>query len=226
MQLKDFPGENVSTAASYLRGVIVLLKNCKEIPTDLMGLLNEIFASASTEDYSAYVNMLYINHCTSVKIITPLEFIEDAEKNIEGHCSYECSKPSTGNKFAPSEWKPGGGRECGGGRGQGGRSHDGGRGRGKERGGRSKSGKEHSFPQSGKKNRTPPKPGDYHKRKREGSNKFEYWCCWCGEWTNHNKGSSSCPNKPDSGANAAQTPEDEEAGGVAAIGSLVHSGLC
>eukprot|EP00957_Ditylum_brightwellii_P182000 13865693-Ditylum_brightwellii.AAC.1 len=60
--------------------------------------------------------------------MTPLEFIEDAEKEYrlyychekwtaakhdpEGHRSYKCSKPSTGNKFAPSGWKPGGGRGC------------------------------------------------------------------------------------------------------------------
>ena len=197
MRLKDFPGENVSTAASYLRGVILLLENCKEIPTDLMGLLNEIFTSASTADFSAYVNMLYTSHHTSVKIMTLLQFIEDAEKEYrlyyrcekwtaakhdpgsvfyagskdicyncgeEGHSSYECSKPSTRYQFAPFGWKPGGGRGHNGGRGDAGRGRYG-RNRGRGRGG------QRSFPRSGKKNKLPPKPGENHKRKKEGSNK-------------------------------------------------------
>ena len=34
LRMKDIEGENVRTAVSYLKGALLLLKNCAELPTD------------------------------------------------------------------------------------------------------------------------------------------------------------------------------------------------
>ena len=42
LRMKDVPGENVGTVVSYLKGALLLLQNCAAIPTDAMGLLNDV----------------------------------------------------------------------------------------------------------------------------------------------------------------------------------------
>ena len=44
--MKDIPGENVDTLVLYIKGSLLLLKNCTEIPTDIINLLNDIICSA------------------------------------------------------------------------------------------------------------------------------------------------------------------------------------
>jgi hypothetical protein len=43
LRLKDFPGENVETTVSYLKGALMLLSNCGKMPNDIIGLLKDIF---------------------------------------------------------------------------------------------------------------------------------------------------------------------------------------
>ena len=43
--MKEIPGENVDTLISYLKESILLLKNCVELPTYIIELLNDIMYS-------------------------------------------------------------------------------------------------------------------------------------------------------------------------------------
>ena len=51
IRTKDIPGENIGTLVSYLIGSLLLLKNCAELPTDIIGLLNDIMCSAECNDF-------------------------------------------------------------------------------------------------------------------------------------------------------------------------------
>ena len=62
LQLKDGPGKNVCTAVSYLKGALMLLQNCSEIPTNTIGLLNDIMISADCDNFSGFVNLVYYDH--------------------------------------------------------------------------------------------------------------------------------------------------------------------
>ena len=42
VRMKDIPGKNVGIITSYLKGVILLLDNCNSLPTDILGLLNDV----------------------------------------------------------------------------------------------------------------------------------------------------------------------------------------
>ena len=47
--LKDVSGESVCTVVSYLKEALMLLKNCSELTTDAMELLNDIMISADCD---------------------------------------------------------------------------------------------------------------------------------------------------------------------------------
>ena len=49
--MKDIPGENIDTVVSYLKMSLLILKNCSELPTDIIGLLNDIMYSADCTDF-------------------------------------------------------------------------------------------------------------------------------------------------------------------------------
>jgi len=57
--LKDMPGGNVATVVSYLKGALVLLQNCGAIPTDTMGLLNDIMTLADCDNFTEYMKHIY-----------------------------------------------------------------------------------------------------------------------------------------------------------------------
>ena len=46
IRMKYIPDKNVDTLVSYLKGSLLLLKNCAELPTDIIRLLNNIMCSA------------------------------------------------------------------------------------------------------------------------------------------------------------------------------------
>ena len=52
MHLKDIPGKNVATTASYLKGALVLLHNYKAVPTDTLGILNDTLTSADCDEFT------------------------------------------------------------------------------------------------------------------------------------------------------------------------------
>ena len=57
--MKDIPGENVGTIASYLKGVIILLDNCNSLQTDVLGFLNDVMTSADSKFFSEYMQSIY-----------------------------------------------------------------------------------------------------------------------------------------------------------------------
>jgi len=67
--LKDVPGENVCTAVSYLKGVLILLKNYSELPTDTTGLLNDIIISADCDEFSGFMNSVYYDYTQKIRLI-------------------------------------------------------------------------------------------------------------------------------------------------------------
>ena len=57
--LQDIPGEDFSTAASYLKGALLLIQNCCEVLlTDTLGLLNDIMCSASNMNFNGYMKSI------------------------------------------------------------------------------------------------------------------------------------------------------------------------
>ena len=55
LRMKDMPGENVETVISYLKCDLLLLQNCAAIPTDTMGLLDDVMSSVDHEEFKAYM---------------------------------------------------------------------------------------------------------------------------------------------------------------------------
>ena len=44
---------------SYLKGVLLLLKNCSATPTDIMELLNDVMVSADCGEFVEYMKLIY-----------------------------------------------------------------------------------------------------------------------------------------------------------------------
>ena len=59
LRMKDVAGENMSTIVSYLKGALLLLQNCGAIPTDIMGLLNDVMVSADCKEFTSYMKSIY-----------------------------------------------------------------------------------------------------------------------------------------------------------------------
>ena len=57
--MKDVAGENVETLVSYLKGALLLLQNCSALPTDTMGLLNDVMVSADCREFVEYMQSIY-----------------------------------------------------------------------------------------------------------------------------------------------------------------------
>ena len=79
IRMKDIPGENIDTLVSYLKGSLLLLKNCGELPTDIIGLLNDIMCSAECNDFKEYMKAIYFDHKRRIKVVDPLEYLKLAE---------------------------------------------------------------------------------------------------------------------------------------------------
>ena len=62
LRLKDVPRENMYTVVSYLKRVLMLVQNCSCLPTDIMGLLNNIMVLATYKEFSGFMNLIYFNH--------------------------------------------------------------------------------------------------------------------------------------------------------------------
>jgi len=77
--MKDVPGENVGMVASYLKRALALLGNCKCLPTDMMGILNDIFCSVACPNFTYYMKNIYFSHKRNTMVITPLKFCWLAE---------------------------------------------------------------------------------------------------------------------------------------------------
>ena len=76
---EGYTGDNVSTVVSYLKGTVLLLQNFTDLPTDLIGLLHEIIASAKNEDFAAFIKALYFNHKMKTKEVSYATFLNHVE---------------------------------------------------------------------------------------------------------------------------------------------------
>jgi len=79
LRLKDAPGENICTAVSYLKGALMLLQNCSDLPTDTMGLLNNIIISADCDEFSGFMNLVYYNHKRRTRLINHSKYLRLAK---------------------------------------------------------------------------------------------------------------------------------------------------
>ena len=152
LRMKDVAGENVGTVVSYLKGALVLLSNCKCLPTDMMGILNDIFCSAACSDFVDYMKAIYFSHKRGTMVITPLELCALAEmeyRTAYRNGKWTASKSDPDSGFYVDESAGYGGRggrggaggRGGGRRGRGARGGSGGRG---SRGGRTFDGECHN----------------------------------------------------------------------------------
>lgn len=58
LQLRDFDGENVQRASSYLKGTITILKSHDALPHDIENSIFKIFINSSTSDFNSFVSHL------------------------------------------------------------------------------------------------------------------------------------------------------------------------
>jgi len=71
LRMKDVAGENVRTVVSYLKRSLMILQNCGGLPTDIMGLLDEIMCSAECNELSEFMKIVYVNHKRKTDVIEP-----------------------------------------------------------------------------------------------------------------------------------------------------------
>jgi len=83
LRLKDAPGENVCTVVSYLKRALMLLKNSSELPTDTMGLLNDIMISADCDEFSGFMNSVYYDHKGKTRLIDHSEYLRLAKAEYQ-----------------------------------------------------------------------------------------------------------------------------------------------
>ena len=124
VRMKDIPGENIGTIASYLKGVILLLDNCNSLPTDVLGLLNDVMTSAESKVFCEYMQSIYFAHKRKIKEITPREYVEFAEKEyrtLYRDNKWNAVKTDPESSFYTGDKEPRGSR---GGRGNGGRGRN------------------------------------------------------------------------------------------------------
>lgn len=79
LRMKDFPGENVGTVVSYLKGVLLLLENCEAIPMDAMSLLNDVMSSADCQEFTAYMQSIYLASKRDNTVGGYMEYLDSAE---------------------------------------------------------------------------------------------------------------------------------------------------
>ena len=59
LRMKDVPGGNVGTVVSYLKGSLLLLRNCLAIPTDVMGLIQDVMLLVDCDKFTSYMRSIY-----------------------------------------------------------------------------------------------------------------------------------------------------------------------
>lgn len=94
LRMKDIPGEDVSTAARYLKGALLLLQNCCTVlPTDTLGLLNDIMCSEENDEFTGCMKLIYYNHKRKpAKNVNFMKYLRAAESESEYRTLYRCGK--------------------------------------------------------------------------------------------------------------------------------------
>lgn len=206
LKLTDFPGENVSKAASFLRGTLMVLKNCDAAPPNhtLFTLLFSFFKTASTKDFSDYISTLQTNQREGLSKMTLEDLLTKADRYYDS--LYRLNKWVAAKKDPESVFYV--------------------RKKTDENGDSSDLSKVVCFkckalghyankcplkngPKEGHGgkplpvptfDRKPPGKDQPHERVSSSGQK-EFWCGHCSVWCSHKKGDTSCPKyKPPSGA--------------------------
>ena len=60
--MKDVTGENLETVVSYLKGALMLLSSCGKVPTDMLGILPDIFCLAECDKFTSFMSIVYFEH--------------------------------------------------------------------------------------------------------------------------------------------------------------------
>ena len=69
----------MGTVVSYLKGAVMLLQNCTVLPTDLVGLLNDIMLSAENTDFTSFMKSVYFDDKRKTRVIGFTEHLNLAE---------------------------------------------------------------------------------------------------------------------------------------------------
>ena len=59
IRITEVPGENVRTVVSYVKGALLLLQNCVAVPTETMGIINNVMISAKYDEFTDYMTSIY-----------------------------------------------------------------------------------------------------------------------------------------------------------------------
>ena len=79
MNLKQYKGENVVTAAGHLRTMIMILDNCNFTPTDVKNVVCAFFKTASDEEFCASISFIETAITTKIQAYTVDEILNLAE---------------------------------------------------------------------------------------------------------------------------------------------------
>ena len=79
LRLKDTPDENMYTAVSYLKGVLLLLHNCTGLPKDTIGILNDTMGLADCNEFTGFMNSVYFDHKRKTRVISHHEYLRLVE---------------------------------------------------------------------------------------------------------------------------------------------------
>ena len=220
LSLLDVTGENVQTATSFLRGAAEHLSNNGGLPTDYMELVAIALKKCSTKEFSDFINSIYLNHEQGIKRLTLDTLLTEADNKYTALVSRGAWEAGTGSKSHDSVFHAGVtcyncnkighySRDCPKNKGNKGNenvrhNNKGGRGRGKGGGRGGRGGERNNNNQHVDK--TPPKAGEPHKRKKKNGSGDEEWCGTCGRWGNH---CTAEHRKPAQQANAAENKKDD-----------------
>lgn len=104
--LKDVPGENVCTAVSYLKGVLMLLYIFSGLPIDMMRLLNDILVSADCSEFSGFMSSVYYDHKRKTRVINHHEYLRLVEveyRTLDRNQKWTASKNDSTSVFLTTE---------------------------------------------------------------------------------------------------------------------------
>ena len=109
-RLKDVPGDNVETVMSYLKGALVMLQNCDAIPTDTMGLLNDVMILADCSKFSDYMKSIYFmlkRNKTSTAYNSYLNTVESEYRTLYHAGKWTKSKQDHDSEFYSNDRETG-----------------------------------------------------------------------------------------------------------------------
>ena len=108
--LKDVPGENAETVASYLKGVLLLFQNYSELSTEKMYHLTDTICSANCEEFSVYIKIIYFMNKQLDKINNFTSYLNKAKQKhriLYRNIKWRASKSGPASGFYINNWGQG-----------------------------------------------------------------------------------------------------------------------